>query len=103
MADSNKPIILVVDDTPDNIDVLNNILHDSYVVKVSTSGEKAIKMAYTHPQPDLILLDIMMPETDGYEVCQVLKSDPITAHIPIIFVTAKTTTEDEIKGFMHAI
>ncbi len=99
MADIDKPTILVVDDTPDTIDLLNKILRDNYLVKIATNGEKTIKLAYSHPQPDLILLDIMMPETDGYEVCEVLKSDPGTSHIPIIFVTAKTATEDEKKGF----
>lgn len=99
MSNTEKPIVLVVDDIPDNIDVLRDILSPLYRLKVATNGEKAINIACTYPQPELILLDIMMPGTDGYEVCRVLKSDPITAAIPVIFVTAKTTVEDEVKGF----
>jgi len=99
MTKTDKPIVLVVDDTPDNIDVLCEVLRSDYKVKVASNGEKAIKIAYSYPQPDIILLDIMMPGTDGYEVCKVLKSDPATSRIPIIFVTAKMEVEDEIKGF----
>jgi putative two-component system response regulator len=95
----DKQIILVVDDTPDNIDVLSGILRPDYKVKAALNGEKALKIAETEPQPDIILLDIMMPGMDGYEVCEKLKSNPVTAKIPIIFVTAKTEVEDEQKGF----
>ncbi len=95
----DKQTILVVDDTPDNIDVLSGILRPDYKVKAALNGEKALKIAETEPQPDIILLDIMMPDMDGYEVCKKLKSNPVTAKIPIIFVTAKTEVEDEQKGF----
>ncbi|MGF1755824.1 response regulator, partial [Vibrio makurazakiensis] len=94
-----KPIILVVDDIPDNIHTLSGILNDNFKIKAATSGEKALKIAATSPKPHLILLDIMMPEMDGYEVCQRLKSNPVTADIPVIFVTAKTDVVDEQKGF----
>lgn len=90
--------ILVVDDNPDNIDVLTGILRPFYKVKASISGKVALKIA-SKQKPDLILLDIMMPEMDGYEVCQALKESPITRDIPVIFVTAKTEVEDEKHGF----
>ena len=96
---TEKSTILVVDDTPENIDVLNGILKPEYQIKVALNGEKALKVAQSDPQPDLILLDIMMPDIDGYEVCQRLKSDPKTAKIPIIFVSAMTEVTDETKGF----
>lgn len=94
----NKQTILIVDDTPANIEVLAGTFQNSYRIKVANNGKVAIKIAQMTPAPDIILLDIMMPEMDGYEVCEVLKSQPNTAHIPIIFVTAKITPEDEIKG-----
>ena len=94
-----KPIILVVDDIPDNIHTLSGILNDDFKIKAATSGEKALKIASATPKPHLILLDIMMPEMDGYEVCQRLKGNPVTADIPVIFVTAKTDVVDEQKGF----
>ncbi|MBF0381656.1 MAG: response regulator [Magnetococcales bacterium] len=93
-----KPTILVVDDAPANVDVLKLLLQDTYVIRPAVSGELALKMAAKSPQPDLILLDVIMPEMDGYEVCSRLKSNPQTKDIPIIFVTAKTEMEDEIKG-----
>ncbi|MEJ1297854.1 MAG: two-component system response regulator [Candidatus Sedimenticola sp. (ex Thyasira tokunagai)] len=99
MADNTqKQLILVVDDTPDNIDVLGGILSADYNIKAALNGEKALKIARTDPKPDMILLDIMMPGLDGYEVCQLLKADPVTSDIPVIFVTAKTETVDEQKG-----
>lgn len=93
-----KQAILVVDDTPENIDVLRGILQDRYAIRAATSGELALKII-ERQAPDLILLDVMMPEMDGYEVCGRLKSREATAHIPVIFVTAKTETEDEKEGF----
>ena len=98
MSRENK-IILVVDDTPENIDLLSGMLAPHYRIKASTSGEKALKIAANEPQPDIILLDVMMPEMDGYEVCRKLKEDAHTAQIPVIFITAKTATEDEQHGF----
>ena len=94
-----KPTILIVDDTPDNITLLTSLLGDLYKNKVATNGIKALKIAMTSPPPDLILLDIMMPEMDGYEVCRQLKENPATEHIPVIFLTAKTQEGDETKGF----
>lgn len=94
-----KPTILIVDDTPDNITLLTSLLGDQYKNKVATNGVKALKIAMTNPPPDLILLDIMMPEMDGYEVCRQLKLDHVTKDIPVIFLTAKTQEGDETKGF----
>lgn len=96
---TTKPTILIVDDTPDNITLLCSLLGDLYRNKVATSGEKALKIARAEPHPDLVLLDIMMPEMDGYEVCRQLKAHPATEHIPVIFLTAKTQEGDETKGF----
>ena len=93
-----KPTILVVDDTAANLQLMSGLLQDDYKVKAATSGEKALKIAFTDPQPDLILLDIMMPEMDGYEVCKRLKADEKTNQIPIIFLTAKAETQDEALG-----
>lgn len=99
MDTQKKKIVLVVDDKPENIMVLHGILGDSYTVKAAVSGEKAIAIAKATPSPDIILLDIMMPSMDGYEVCRILKADSSTSKIPIIFVTAMTEAEDEAKGF----
>lgn len=90
--------ILVVDDTPDNIDILKGVLSSEFQVKAATSGEKALNIAES-TQLDLILLDIMMPEMDGYEVCTRLKQQEATREIPVIFVTALTETVNEEKGF----
>jgi len=94
-----RATVLVVDDTAENIDVLRGVLRRLYKVKVATSGERALEMATGTTAPDLILLDVMMPGMDGYEVCRRLKEDPRTARIPIIFVTAMNGTDDEAKGF----
>jgi putative two-component system response regulator len=96
---AEKQTILVVDDTPDNITLLCSLLGEEYRNKVATNGVKALKIARAEPHPDLILLDIMMPEIDGYEVCRQLKADPATEHIPVIFLTAKTQEGDETRGF----
>lgn len=93
-----KQTVLVVDDTPENIDVLKGILSDQYIVLAATNGALALRLIEKR-QPDIILLDVMMPGMDGYEVCKKLKSDSTTANIPVIFVTAKTETEDEQLGF----
>ena len=94
-----KATVLVVDDSPDNLTLLNELLKDLYTVKLANSGEKALKLAQSGKLPDLILLDIMMPVMDGYEVCRQLMENPITRHIPVIFLTAKVTVEDEKRGF----
>lgn len=94
-----KPKVLIVDDTPENIQVLMETLKGQYTIVAAINGEKALKLALTEPLPDLILLDIMMPEMDGYEVCRRLKSEESTKNIPVIFVTAKSEVEDETLGF----
>jgi putative two-component system response regulator len=99
MSVDKKPTVLVVDDTPENLDVLKGILTDAYQVKAAINGPIALKIAAKTPPPDIILLDIMMPDMDGYEVCRQLKADPLTAGIPVIFVTAKSEVADEKKGF----
>ncbi len=93
-----KQTILVVDDTPENIDVLSGLLRPEFRVKAALNGPRALQIAQAQPQPDLILLDIMMPGMDGYQVCRELKTDPRTHHIPVIFVTALSEVEDEAKG-----
>lgn len=95
----DKPLILIVDDTPENIDLLSNILRNEYEIKAAPRGEKALQIAGSSPRPDMILLDIMMPDIDGYEVCRRLKQDADTRHIPVIFVTAKDGIVDEKLGF----
>lgn len=94
-----KAVVLVVDDTPDNLTLMSGLLKDSYTVKVANGGERALKIARSDAAPDLVLLDVMMPEMDGYEVCRRLKGDPATREIPIIFLTAKNHVEDETLGF----
>ena len=84
--------ILIVDDTPENIDVLVDVLSD-YKRSVATNGEKALQIAGSDNPPDLILLDIMMPGMDGYEVCRHLKESQISKDIPVIFLTAKVQVE----------
>ena len=90
--------VLIVDDTPENICILVEILKDQYDVSVAINGQKALKIAAMNPPIDLILLDIMMPEMDGYEVFARLKANPKTANIPVIFVTALSAYENEAKG-----
>jgi sigma-B regulation protein RsbU (phosphoserine phosphatase) len=99
LAPSAQKLILIVDDTPLNIGVISGALKDSYKTKVATNGEKALALASAEEKPDLILLDIMMPGMDGYEVCSRLKSDPATSEIPVIFLTGQTAAEDETRGF----
>ena len=95
----DKPTVLVVDDTPDNLTLITNLLKDRYRTKIATNGEKALKVAVTGTPPDLVLLDIMMPVMDGYEACRRLKADRKTSGIPVIFLTAKTEEADETLGF----
>jgi putative two-component system response regulator len=96
---SAQATILVIDDTPDNIALLVEILKDHYRIKAARNGEQGLKIARLQPPPDLILLDIMMPGIDGFEVCQKLKDDPTTSDIPVIFVTARISIDDESRGF----
>ena len=91
--------VLVVDDAPENIDLLDGVLNKDYKIKAALNGEKALKIAGSENPPDIILLDIEMPGMDGYEVCRRLKSDAKTQDIPVIFVTSMSEVEDETKGF----
>ncbi len=98
-SDADKQVILLVDDTPANIHIAQAILRDEFRIRVATSGVKALDLVKTEPMPALVLLDIEMPGMDGYEVCNRLKADPQTRDIPVIFLTAKTESEDETRGF----
>ena len=99
LVPSVQKLILIVDDTPLNIGVISGALKDSYKTKIATNGEKALVLASAEEKPDLILLDVMMPGMDGYEVCSRLKADPATNEIPVIFLTGQTSAEDETRGF----
>ena len=99
IAQAEKKVVLVVDDAPANIRVVNEILHDTYKVRIATNGAKALELARGTPGPDLILLDVIMPGMDGYEVCAHLKQGPATRDIPVIFLTGQTDTADETRGF----
>lgn len=98
MEINKREKILIVDDVPENLMMLMNALKSDYTVIAATNGMKAIELASAEPMPDLILLDIIMPDMDGYEVCRYLQKDLRTRDIPIIFITAKTEVDDEEKG-----
>lgn len=98
MSIQNKQTVLVIDDEPLNIKVLSQALSPWYRVKAATSGADGIRVAASDDPPDLILLDIAMPGMDGYEVCDQLKSNHATKQIPVIFITARNSTEDEAAG-----
>jgi putative two-component system response regulator len=93
---AEKPTILVVDDTSENLVLISDLLRKHFKVKVANNGNRSLSIAQASPAPDLILLDIMMPEMDGYEVCRILKSNPVTRSIPVVFLTARP--DDEKKG-----
>ena len=95
--DTEKKTILTVDDAPENIDIVKGILVPDYIVKAAINGKMALKIAQSK-KPDLILLDVMMPGMDGFEVCRQLKMNPITRDIPVIFLTGETNPESEAKG-----
>jgi putative two-component system response regulator len=95
---AERPLVLVVDDTPDNLSLMNDLLKVDYKVRIANSGEKALAMASAEPRPDLVLLDVMMPGMDGYEVCSRLKADPATKDLPVVFLTAATDPEAERRG-----
>jgi signal transduction histidine kinase len=95
---AKKPTVLVVDDTPDNLFFLGHLLGDSYQVQVANNGNTAIEIAQSDEPPDLILLDIIMPDMDGYAVCKVLKKNNATRRIPVIFLTGKSEIGNEIYG-----
>lgn len=99
MKPPEQKIVLLVDDAPSNLQAANAILKDDYKVRIATSGAKALELTGVKPAPDLILLDVVMPEMDGYEVCAHLKSNPETRDIPVIFLTGQTEESDETRGF----
>ena len=99
MNANGKSRLLIVDDIPENIQMLMETLKDEYIFLAAKNGERALRLARSDPPPDLILLDIMMPGMDGYEVCRRLKADSRTRDIPVIFVTARDANEDEEEGF----
>ena len=94
-----KARILVVDDSPDNLELLQGLLHEHYDLLLANDGASALALAASEMRPDLILLDVMMPGIDGYEVCQRLKVNPLTQSIPVVFLTARTDEADEQRGF----
>lgn len=94
----SRNTILIVDDTPENIQILMETLKADYAILAAKNGEKALSLALGTPRPDLILLDVMMPGIDGYEVCARLKQDVRTTAIPVIFITALNEEEDEARG-----
>ncbi|MGE5492341.1 MAG: two-component system response regulator [Actinomycetota bacterium] len=94
----HRATLLIVDDTPENLTVLGELLQPTYRVRAANSGQRALQIAASDPQPDLILLDVMMPEMDGYAVLAHLRENPRTRDIPVIFVTAMDATEDEEHG-----
>jgi two-component system sensor histidine kinase/response regulator len=98
-SNPSRPCLLLVDDTPSNIDVLVGMLKDDYDLKVANRGAKALKICEAGGPIDLVLLDVMMPEMDGYEVCRQLRATAATRDIPIIFLTAKSELEDVVHGF----
>ena len=95
---NKKAIILIVDDEPTNLSQLTGLLRPEFNVRAANSGENALRVAATAPQPDLILLDVMMPGVDGYAVLSRLREDPATADIPVIFLTALTDGGHEEHG-----
>src|SRR5271163_4559230 len=99
MSADEKKVLLLVDDTPANIQIMNAILKDFYRIRIATNGAKALDLAGSEPVPDLILLDVMMPGIDGFEVCTRLKASEATRDIPVIFLTGQTEIEDETRGF----
>lgn len=96
-VESARKTLLIVDDAPENLDVMKSLLNADFNVKAAVNGRVALKIA-SQQRPDLILLDVVMPEMDGYEVCRQLKADPTTRDIPVIFLTALDGVNDETKG-----
>lgn len=98
-SSTSKPVILIVDDNPDNLALLGDLLRPDYQVRVANSGPRALRLAYLEPLPDLILLDVMMPGMDGHEVLERLQANPRSRDIPVIFVTALDREQDQVGGF----
>ncbi|MDM8537494.1 sigma-54 dependent transcriptional regulator [Desulfobacterales bacterium HSG17] len=99
MSKNIKPRVLIVDDEPDNIRILANLLKKKFIALAASNGPEALELAVSENGPDIILLDILMPDMNGYEVCRHLKTDPRTSDIPVIFITAMEEYEDETRGF----
>lgn len=97
--DVNKQTILIVDDEPGNISILIESLQPDYKIRIAKNGENALKIIFSDEPPDIVLLDIVLPGVDGYEVCRRLKADNRSKGIPIIFITGKISEADEVKGF----
>lgn len=98
-SSTSKPVILIVDDNPDNLALLGDLLRPDYQVRVANSGPRGLRLAYLEPLPDLILLDVMMPGMDGHEVLERLQANPRSRDIPVIFVTALDREQDQVGGF----
>jgi putative two-component system response regulator len=94
------PLVLIVDDNPENLTVIGELLQPNHAVRAANSGARALRLARLKPRPDLILLDVMMPEMDGYEVLHRLRNDPETAEIPVVFLTALNSADDEERGLV---
>ncbi len=97
-APEDRSKILIVDDAPENIRILGELLKDKYTIMFARNGKDALRLAHADPQPDIILLDVVMPEMDGYQVCQELKKDKDTVNIPVLFITAQNNEKEESKG-----
>jgi putative two-component system response regulator len=95
---TKRPTILVIDDEPFNLSLLDEVLNKNYTIQKASNGPEALELAFANP-PDLILIDVMMPHMDGFEVCRQLKKDTSTMHVPVIFITAKNEIRDEELGF----
>ncbi|HEX7454469.1 MAG TPA: response regulator, partial [Gallionella sp.] len=95
---SKRPTVLVVDDEPFNLSLMDGVLSKDYIIQTAGNGPDALKLAFANP-PDLILVDVMMPVMDGFEVCRRLKDNVATMHVPVIFITAKNEIKDEQLGF----
>jgi putative two-component system response regulator len=98
MSASRRSRVLIVDDAPENIRILVESLKSCYIIMFATDGESSLRLAHNDPPPDIILLDVIMPRMNGYEVCQMLKDDPATHDIPVIFITSQNDESDEALG-----
>ncbi|MEB3184112.1 MAG: two-component system response regulator [Cyanobacteriota bacterium] len=97
---SSKPLVVAVDDARENLQLINGLLKEDYHIRMATSGKAALKSIRQEPRPDLVLLDIIMEEMDGYEVCRILKEDAELRDLPVIFLTSRTEVQDEEMGFL---
>jgi sigma-B regulation protein RsbU (phosphoserine phosphatase) len=96
---NQKPRLLIVDDEAINIKILVDLFQDDFNILIAKNGPKAIKIALMEPPPDIILLDVQMPEMDGYEVCKILKFEPRLMPVPVIFLTSLSHIDDKVQGF----